>query len=42
MTDHMIFVSYREEFRDLGDADKVEKIVRGMSALKREVSLFPW
>ena len=30
-------LNIREEFRDLNDSDKVEKIIRGMSALKREV-----
>ena len=32
----------REEFRDFSEADKVERIIRGMTALKREVGLLPW
>ena len=29
---------FRDEFREFSEADKVERIIRGMTALKREVS----
>ena len=33
---------FREEFREFSENDKVERIIRGMTALKREVSPLPW